>query len=67
MYPRTIIEQKLFPQHLGPNWYKGCKYIYDKRANEYKPIAKKDKKAQSFSEAFKLANNGGSLQINLHI
>lgn len=60
MYPRTIIEQKLYPEHLGENWYKGCEYIYNKRAYEYKPLAKKDKKAQSFSEAFKLASNGGS-------
>lgn len=60
MYPRTIIEQKLYPEHLGENWYKGCEYIYNKRAHEYKPLAKKDKKAQSFSEAFKLASNGGS-------
>ncbi len=61
MYPRTIIEQQLYPQHLGPNWYKGCEYIYNERAYKYKPLIKKgDKKAQSFSEAFKLANNGGS-------
>lgn len=60
MYPRTIIEQKIFPKHLGENWYRGCEYIYNKRANEYKPLAKKDSRAQSFSEAFKLANNGGS-------
>jgi len=60
MYPRTIIEQKLYPEHLGENWYKGCEYIYNERAYKYKPLAKKDKKAQSFSEAFKLASNGGS-------
>lgn len=61
MYPRTIIEQQLYPQHLGPDWYKGCEYIYNERANKYKPLIKKgDKKAQSFSEAYKLANNGGS-------
>jgi len=61
MYPRTIIEQKLYPEHLGETWCKGVEYVYNKRAYEYKPLIKKgDKKAQSFSEAFKLANNGGS-------
>ncbi len=60
MYPKTIIERKLYPEHLGPAWYEGCKYIYDKRTNEYKPQSKKSKKAQSFSEAFKLSSNGGS-------
>ncbi len=60
MYPRTIIEQQLFPEHLGVNWCKGCEYVYNKRANEYKPLIKKgDKKAQSFSEAFKYSANGG--------
>ncbi len=61
MYPRAIIEQQLYPEHLGEHWYKGCEYIYNKRANEYKPQSKKDKRAQSFSEAFKAASNGGSL------
>ncbi len=60
MYPRNIIERNLFPEHLGEAWNKGCKYIYDKRAYEYKPKAKTDPRAQSFSEAFKLASNGGS-------
>lgn len=60
MYPRTIIEQRLYPEHLGENWYKGCEYVYNKRANEYKPQSKTNKKAKSYSEAYKLANNGGS-------
>lgn len=60
MYPRTIIEKQLYPAHLGINWFEGCKYIYNQRANVYKPMAKKDRKAQSFSEVFKLASNGGS-------
>ena len=60
MYPRNIIERNLFPEHLGEAWNRGCKYIYDKRAYEYKPKAKTDPRAQSFSEAFKLASNGGS-------
>jgi hypothetical protein len=60
MYPRTIIEQKLYPRHLGLNWYKGVEYVYNERAYKYKPLIKKgDKKAQSYSEAYKLANNGG--------
>lgn len=67
MYPRTIIERQLYPKHLGIEWCKGCEYIYNKRANEYKPLSKKDKKAQSFSEAFKLANNGGSFGMTNQI
>ncbi|WP_323162457.1 hypothetical protein, partial [Pseudomonas glycinae] len=35
MYPRTIIEQKLYPEHLGETWCKGVEYVYNKRAYEY--------------------------------
>lgn len=67
MYPRTIIEQKLFPKHLGENWYKGCEYIYNERSYKYKPLSKTDSKSRSFSEAFKMANNGGSFGLTNQI
>lgn len=60
MYPRTIIEKKLFPEHLGEAWYRGCEYIYNERAYKYKPQSKFNSKAKSFAESYKLANNGGS-------
>lgn len=58
MYPRSIIERGLYPQHLGKEWLEGYKQIHDKRV-EAKALGKEDKKYQSISEAFKLSLNGG--------
>lgn len=58
-YPCSIIRRKLFPSHLSDVWCKQIQYNVDER-NILKPKAKKgDKQAASWSEAYKLANNGG--------
>jgi hypothetical protein len=57
-YPSAIIRRGLFPSHLSIIWNKQIEKNVLKRS-ELKPLAKTDKKAASWSEAYKLANNGG--------
>ena len=68
MYPRTIIEQGLYPEHLGIEWLDGYNWTYHERI-ENKGLSNKKKNPNSteeerqaylsISEAFKLALNGG--------
>lgn len=61
MYPNAIRKRRIFPSHLGEKWLDGYSSIIDKRI-EAKGLYKKtqEKRYESFSEAFKLALNGGS-------
>lgn len=66
MYPASIINGKLYPEHLGEDWYKGIKYLYDDRLYNIKPQLKNHKKGSfeydfldSKQSAYKLAMNGG--------
>lgn len=59
MYPARILNRKLYPEHLGPEWLKGYKWIHDERIYKWKKLAKKDKVAAAYSEVYKLAMNGG--------
>lgn len=60
MYPGWIINQKLFPAHLGIEWLNGYIWTRDKRIDA-KAIFKstKEPKYQAIQEAYKLALNGG--------
>jgi hypothetical protein len=60
MYPTWIINQKLYPAHLGIEWLNGYIWIKDKRI-EAKKLLKttKDSKYQAIQEAYKLSLNGG--------
>jgi len=53
MYPATIINQQLYPAHLGIEWLEGYKDVFNIRLK-----AKKEGK-KSINEALKLALNGG--------
>lgn len=59
MYPAKILNRQLYPEHLGPQWLEGYKWIHDERVYKWKDLAKKDKVAATYSEVYKLAMNGG--------
>ena len=56
MYPATIINNGKYPAHLGKEFLKGYKQMFDKRL-ELKPLAKKDKKIKGIVGAYKLSLN----------
>lgn len=55
-YPAIIINNNRFPQHLGREFLRGYKQMFEKRL-ELKPLAKKDKKIKGIVGALKLAVN----------
>jgi len=55
-YPAIIISNGRYPQHLGKEFLRGYKQMFDKRL-ELKPLAKKDKKIKGIVGALKLAVN----------
>jgi hypothetical protein len=55
-YPAIIINNNKYPQHLGPEFLRGYKQMFNKRL-ELKPLAKKDKKIKGIVGALKLAVN----------
>ncbi len=55
-YPAIIINNGRYPAHLGPEFLRGYKTMFDRRL-ELKPLAKKDKKIKGIVGALKLAVN----------
>jgi len=55
-YPAIIINNEKYPQHLGKDFLRGYKQMFDKRL-ELKPLAKTDKKIKGIVGALKLAVN----------
>ena len=55
-YPAIIINNGKFPAHLGKEFLRGYKQMFDKRL-ELKPLAKKDRKIKGIVGALKLAVN----------
>jgi DNA polymerase elongation subunit (family B) len=55
-YPAIIINNGKFPAHLGKEFLRGYKQMFDKRL-ELKPLAKTDKKIKGIVGALKLAVN----------
>ena len=55
-YPAIIINNGKFPAHLGKEFLRGYKQMFEKRL-ELKPLAKKDKKIKGIVGALKLAVN----------
>ena len=55
-YPAIIINNGKYPQHLGKEFLRGYKQMFNKRL-ELKPLAKKDKKIAGIVGALKLAVN----------
>jgi len=55
-YPAIIINNGRYPKHLGPEFLRGYKKMFEKRL-ELKPLAKKDKKIKGIVNALKLAVN----------
>jgi hypothetical protein len=55
-YPAIIINNGKYPGHLGSEFLRGYKTMFDKRL-ELKPLAKKDKKIKGIVGALKLAVN----------
>mgnify|MGYP006270093593 CR=1 FL=1 len=55
-YPAIIINNGKFPAHLGKEFLRGYKQMFDKRL-ELKPLAKKDKRIKGIVGALKLAVN----------
>jgi hypothetical protein len=55
-YPAIIINNSRYPAHLGPEFLRGYKQMFEKRL-ELKPLAKKDKKIKGIVGALKLAVN----------
>lgn len=55
-YPAIIINNGKYPAHLGKEFLRGYKQMFEKRL-ELKPLAKKDKKIKGIVGALKLAVN----------
>ena len=55
-YPAIIINSGKYPAHLGKEFLRGYKQMFEKRL-ELKPLAKKDKKIAGIVGALKLAVN----------
>jgi DNA polymerase elongation subunit (family B) len=55
-YPAIIINNSRFPAHLGKEFLRGYKQMFEKRL-ELKPLAKTDKKIKGIVGALKLAVN----------
>lgn len=55
-YPAIIINNEKYPYHLGKEFLRGYKQMFEKRL-ELKPLAKKDKKIKGIVGALKLAVN----------
>lgn len=55
-YPAIIITNGRFPAHLGKEFLRGYKQMFDKRL-ELKPLAKEDRKIKGIVGALKLAVN----------
>jgi hypothetical protein len=55
-YPAIIINNGKYPQHLGKEFLRGYKQMFEKRL-ELKPLAKKDKRIKGIVGALKLAVN----------
>lgn len=55
-YPAIIINNEKYPFHLGKEFLRGYKAMFEKRL-ELKPLAKKDKKIKGIVGALKLAVN----------
>jgi hypothetical protein len=55
-YPAIIINNGRYPAHLGKEFLRGYKTMFEKRL-ELKPLAKKDKKIKGIVGALKLAVN----------
>ena len=55
-YPAIIINNGKYPYHLGKEFLRGYKAMFEKRL-ELKPLAKKDKKIKGIVGALKLAVN----------
>jgi hypothetical protein len=55
-YPAIIINNGRYPAHLGKEFLRGYKAMFDKRL-ELKPLAKKDKRIKGIVGALKLAVN----------
>jgi hypothetical protein len=55
-YPAIIINNGKYPAHLGKEFLRGYKQMFDKRL-ELKPLAKKDRKIRGIVGALKLAVN----------
>jgi hypothetical protein len=55
-YPAIIINNGRYPAHLGKEFLRGYKAMFEKRL-ELKPLAKKDKKIRGIVGALKLAVN----------
>ena len=55
-YPAIIINNGQFPAHLGQEFLRGYKQMFEKRL-ELKPLAKKDRKIKGIVGALKLAVN----------
>lgn len=55
-YPAIIINNGKYPAHLGKEFLRGYKHMFDKRL-ELKPLAKSDKKIKGIVGALKLAVN----------
>lgn len=55
-YPAIIINNNRYPHHLGKEFLRGYKAMFEKRL-ELKPLAKKDKRIKGIVGALKLAVN----------
>ena len=66
MYPRAIVVNKIYPQHLGLEWNMGISNAYDYRLNVLKPKLKELEygssewqRVEDEQQVYKLAMNGG--------
>ena len=56
LYPSLILNEEIYPQHLGKSWLKGYLEIYNQRIEA--KSKKEDKKFETIQQALKLSLNG---------
>jgi len=63
LYPSIILNEEIYPKHLGKAWLEGYKKIYDQRIAA-KAKRKEDPKFETIQQALKLSLNGSYGKFN---
>lgn len=63
-YPKSIVNGKLYPRHLGIEWSNGVTSMYNRRTDEIKPLLKTlDKHSIEYED---LNTEGASIKLSLN-
>lgn len=67
-YPKSIVNSKLYPKHLGVEWYNGVTGMFNRRTYEIKPILNQLKKSgKKDTDEYKTLNTEqASIKLSLN-